>query len=92
LIQYDFPGEYNNWKSCDPFVLFDLEIETKVAREHKAIEQNLVNEAKNAQTLMIWTDCDREGENIGYEIASICRGANRHISVKRARFSALIAQ
>jgi len=42
--------------------------------------------------LMIWTDCDREGEHIGSEIASVCRRAKRNIIVKRARFSAIIAQ
>lgn len=42
--------------------------------------------------LMIWTDCDREGENIGEEVASVCRKANRNITVRRARFSAIIAQ
>jgi DNA topoisomerase-3 len=41
---------------------------------------------------MIWTDCDREGENIGAEIAKVCRKANPNIVVKRARFSAIIAQ
>lgn len=42
--------------------------------------------------LMIWTDCDREGEHIGKEIANVCRKAKRNIIVKRARFSAIIAQ
>jgi len=41
---------------------------------------------------MIWTDCDREGENIGAEIVKICRQAKPNIVVKRARFSAIIAQ
>lgn len=40
---------------------------------------------------MIWTDCDREGEHIGSEVADVCRAANRRIIVERARFSALIA-
>ena len=42
--------------------------------------------------LVIWTDCDREGEAIGAEIVAICRKANPTIQVKRARFSAIIAQ
>lgn len=41
---------------------------------------------------MIWTDCDREGEHIGSEVADICRKANPRIIVKRARFSAIIAK
>lgn len=42
--------------------------------------------------LMIWTDCDREGEHIGAEIASVCRRVKGNIVVKRARFSAIIPQ
>jgi DNA topoisomerase-3 len=37
--------------------------------------------------LIIWTDCDREGENIGAEIVEVCRAANPRIAVYRARFS-----
>lgn len=49
-----------------------------------------MQEARNADLLMIWTDCDREGEHIGSEVAAVCRKANRGIRVKRARFSAII--
>jgi DNA topoisomerase-3 len=56
----------------------------------KQVERNLTAEARNADVLMIWTDCDREGEHIGSEIATVCRKANRRIVVKRARFSAII--
>jgi DNA topoisomerase-3 len=36
---------------------------------------------------VIWTDCDREGENIGAEVALVCQSVNPRIIVKRARFS-----
>ncbi|KAI0268849.1 DNA topoisomerase [Gloeopeniophorella convolvens] len=49
-------------------------------------------DAPIAHQLMIWTDCDREGENIGAEIVKICRKSKPNIVVKRARFSAIIAQ
>lgn len=56
----------------------------------KPIERNLQREARQADLLMIWTDCDREGEHIGSEIVEVCRKVNRGIIVKRARFSAII--
>jgi len=59
--------------------------------DKKDIEKNLQQEARRAQTLMIWTDCDREGEHIGYEVTTVCRRANARITVQRARFSAIIA-
>ncbi|KAI1795621.1 DNA topoisomerase [Ganoderma leucocontextum] len=92
VMEYDFNAMYSKWTSCDPFKLFDAPIECKVQPNSKTVAENLKSEAARAQTLMIWTDCDREGENIGAEIARICKGAKRNISVRRARFSAIIAQ
>ncbi|KII92565.1 hypothetical protein PLICRDRAFT_89135 [Plicaturopsis crispa FD-325 SS-3] len=92
LTTKDFPQDYRLWTACDPFLLFDAPVITKTGDSFKTLETNLKNEARRANTLMIWTDCDREGEHIGSEIADICRRANRNIVVNRARFSALIAQ
>ena len=64
----------------------------QVTPDKKAIVENLSSEARKAQQLMIWTDCDREGEHIGAEIVKVCRKAKPDIVVKRARFSAIIAQ
>ena len=91
-MEYDFNAMYSKWSSCDPFALFEAPVECKVKKDSSAIAENLKNEAMRSQMLMIWTDCDREGEKIGAEIAKICRSVNANISVKRARFSAIIAQ
>ena len=39
---------------------------------------------------MIWTDGDREGENIGQEVADICLKINRNLRVLRPRFSVIL--
>lgn len=57
----------------------------------RGIERNLLSEARTADELMIWTDCDREGEHIGSEVANVCRKVKPGIKVTRARFSAIIA-
>lgn len=44
------------------------------------------------QYLIIWTDCDREGENIGYEIIEVCRTVKPNIKVFRAKFSEITYQ
>ncbi|KAF7315785.1 DNA topoisomerase [Mycena indigotica] len=93
LIAHDFPDRYRGWSSCDPLTLFDAPVVTKTnGKDGEHIEKNLRNEARRADMLMIWTDCDREGEHIGAEIRTICRKAKPNIVVKRARFSAIIAQ
>lgn len=92
LLEHDFDTRYSSWQACDPFDLFDAPVAVTVKKGSETIARNLTNEARNADTLMIWTDCDREGENIGAEIAGICRRAKRNIVVRRARFNAIIAQ
>ncbi|OJA20077.1 hypothetical protein AZE42_02477 [Rhizopogon vesiculosus] len=92
LLAHDFPDQYRQWNSCDPITLFDAPIHSAVPADSKSIERNLLTEARTADTLMIWTDCDREGENIGSEIVKVCKKSRPHIVVKRARFSAIIPQ
>ncbi|KAH8119439.1 prokaryotic type I DNA topoisomerase [Phellopilus nigrolimitatus] len=92
LMSHDFDEAHRAWGSCDPFTLFDAPVEVKVAKSALTIEENLKAEARRADELMIWTDCDREGENIGSEVAKVCRRANPRIRVTRARFSAVIPQ
>ena len=91
LMNQDFGSTFKSWNGCDPFSLFEAPIQVTVAADKKDVEENLQQEAGRAQTLMIWTDCDREGEHIGHEIVTVCRRINARLSVKRARFSAIIA-
>lgn len=92
LMEHDFLDSHRKWNSCPPGDLFDAPVESKVAKDKIGIEQNLLAQARRANALMIWTDCDREGEHIGLEIVTVCRRVKRDIVVKRARFSAIIAQ
>jgi DNA topoisomerase-3 len=92
LTSHDFPDTHRKWYSCDPISLFDVAVESFISKDSKSIESNLAAEARRADMLMIWTDCDREGEHIGSEVKRVCRRAKPNITVKRARFSAIIAQ
>lgn len=51
------------------------------------LKKNLREQSRPAQVLIIWTDCDREGENIGSEVEFVCRTQNPNIDVYRAKFS-----
>lgn len=92
LMTQDFPEAYRKWNSCSPSDLFTAPIETTVSKESKQVAQNLRDESRRADLLMIWTDCDREGEHIGAEVVEMCRRVNSRIEVKRAKFSAIIAK
>lgn len=56
-------------------------------QDKKKIAKNIQDQARYANWLFIWTDCDREGEHIGGEIRDAARKGNPHIQIKRARFS-----
>lgn len=55
--------------------------------DSSAFQKTLEREAKKAQWLIIWTDCDREGENIGFEVIDVCRAVKPGLKVFRAKFS-----
>jgi Topoisomerase IA len=58
-----------------------------IGKDNKNIAKNIEDLARSSNLLIIWTDCDREGEHIGSEIRDAAKKGNRHIEVKRARFS-----
>ena len=48
--------------------------------------------AAEAEYLVLWLDCDLEGENIGFEVISLCQEWVLYDNVYRAKFSALTVQ
>eukprot|EP01125_Pyxidicula_operculata_P019709 TRINITY_DN7166_c1_g1_i2.p1 TRINITY_DN7166_c1_g1~~TRINITY_DN7166_c1_g1_i2.p1 ORF type:complete len:1024 (+),score=145.16 TRINITY_DN7166_c1_g1_i2:47-3118(+) len=84
----DFPEPYNkNWHACQPTDLFEMRVVDYIPEDKKDLVRNLQNEAKRAQWLVLWLDCDREGENIAYEVISICSQAKKNLDIWRAKFS-----
>ena len=52
--------------------LFDADIEKTVKDDFIPIKRTLQREIRGCEILILWTDCDREGENIAAEIISVC--------------------
>jgi DNA topoisomerase-3 len=102
LMGVDFPEAYSNWQSHDPVVLFDAPIHkfvpeviltrfqiSYIIKNLKGVEKTLLTEARNCQALILWLDCDREGENIAFEVINVCSKSNPRLSIYRAHFSSL---
>ncbi|NXJ60898.1 TOP3A topoisomerase, partial [Rostratula benghalensis] len=87
LLAHDFKLPFRKWHSCNPLALFDAEIEKYCPENYIDIKRTLEREVQQCQALVIWTDCDREGENIGFEIIHVCKAVKPNLQVFRARFS-----
>ena len=87
MQNYEFPIQYKSWQSTPPDALFDAPLVKNVTKDMMKVKQNLEQQSRTHSVLIIWTDCDREGENIGAEVRDGCLRANRNLRVLRARFS-----
>jgi DNA topoisomerase IA len=65
LMELEFVGQYSNWNSAALNELFDAQVIKNVRSDMKQIADNLKRIGRDAQVLVIWTDNDIEGENIG---------------------------
>lgn len=89
MTELDFTGAAKAWRGVDPASLFAAPVAKRVPDDKKPIEANLKEHARWADTLVLWLDCDREGENIAFEVVAACAAANPRLTVLRARFSSL---
>lgn len=87
LFELGFEQE-GRWKDTDPRDLFDSEIRRQVNPDHAMVVENIKKLALKADMVIIWTDCDREGENIASQIESVVMSV-ADVEVKRARFMAI---
>jgi DNA topoisomerase-3 len=89
LLNMEFDPQYRKWHSCPPLALFTAPMHKGLGEGNSSadIKRTLEREARGAKLLIIWTDCDREGENIGMEVVTVCQAVNRGLRVLRAKFS-----
>ncbi|EDO07718.2 DNA topoisomerase family protein [Babesia bovis T2Bo] len=89
LMEIDFDARYRNWQRTPIESLFCAPIQAAVSSNCKDIEKNLLHYARMCSKLVLWLDCDREGEAIAYEVMAVCQRVNSAIAIRRAIFSAV---
>lgn len=88
-MDQEFGDEYRQWTMQTLLEMFDAEVRSFVSKDNKNVVKNLQALAKRADKLVLWLDCDREGEAIAFEVIQVCSKAQPSLQVKRARFSAV---
>eukprot|EP00941_MAST-03F_sp_MAST-3F-sp1_P006461 g6461.t1 len=95
VFSLDFPDEYQDWDSVNPLDLFDAPVVKKI--ESKGVFFGLQELARGCDHLVLWLDCDREGENICFEVIDIVQPRMNSLrggpqQIWRAKFSAVTKQ
>jgi DNA topoisomerase-3 len=95
VFSLDFPPSYQQWDSVEPVDLFKAPV-MSTAEGKGAIVKHLEKSAINMDYLVLWLDCDREGENICFEVI---RCVEKHMNrdtkgqkIYRAKFSAVTSK
>jgi DNA topoisomerase III len=91
LASTAFPPEYG-WNKVDPIALFEAPISILYKSDMEPLQRMIGNLARTASAVILWLDCDREGEAIGDEVRDVCLRENPRIEVYRAKFSTVMQQ
>ncbi|CAO0798708.1 unnamed protein product [Mucor circinelloides] len=93
ITELHFDGAIDrNWNDYPFEDLFHVPLRKAIAEQSIALSNNIRHQIGQCDVLFIWTDCDREGEAIGGDVADLCREVNPRIQVWRARFSTMQPQ
>uniref|UniRef100_A0A8B9FL82 DNA topoisomerase n=1 Tax=Amazona collaria TaxID=241587 RepID=A0A8B9FL82_9PSIT len=95
VMTLDFIGKYNSWDKVDPAELFSkAPTEKKEANPKLTMVKFLQVEGRGCDCIVLWLDCDKEGENICFEVLDAVlpvmnkpRSSER--TIYRAKFSSI---
>lgn len=88
VFSCDFTSQHQSWDRTDEEDLFTAPVVWKDTSGK--VTHHLETEAQGCDTLVLWLDCDREGENICFEVMQVVqRSISNSANIWRAHFSAI---
>ncbi|KRX99910.1 DNA topoisomerase 3-beta-1, partial [Trichinella pseudospiralis] len=91
VMTMNFPKKYNDWDRVDPATLFHVDVIKEEANPKLKMVNFLASEGRGVDYLVLWLDCDKEGENICFEVIDIVQPVMRHPNDQRAIYRALFS-
>lgn len=92
MYNRDFPTVYQDRRK-DPVILFDAPTIRCCDKRARPVAKQLQMVSSNCDFFVLWLDCDKEGENICFEVLDICKRnipkSTRVQRVYRAKFSSI---
>ena len=86
VVGVDFPPEYDDWRDVEPVELVSADVTKRPTKEN--IVRTLQELAREADSAVIATDYDREGELIGKEAYELITEV-ADVPIERVRFSSI---
>ena len=83
LMSYDFGAEYKFWNLQTIENLYDAEIYHNLTKDNEILKENLqyLTREYKIDTLILWLDCDREGENICFEVVDLIQSVKNNVRI-----------
>ena len=88
----DFLREHNKWDAIDAYELYDVPIVKLDAMRSMRMPDTMKKLGQGKDIICLWLDCDKEGENICYEVLyNVLPVMNKknYQQIYRAKFSSL---
>ena len=93
LQNYHYGNEYHQWEMSTLKEMFNGHLYKNITSNAKILTDNLISLANefNIDVLILWLDCDREGENISFEVIDVIKNGykKKNFIIYRARYSAI---
>jgi DNA topoisomerase-3 len=84
----DFTKAVNDNQALDPIELYTAPT-VHLEDPRPRMTEHLQAEATGCHVLVLWLDCDREGEAIAFEVVDVCKRIKPNVDLWRAKFSSV---